>query len=218
MVIHRGLVADLQARPGTPASTWMRAWLRRAELDRQLAEGGNPTTDALRVLRARQLTRGWHRRGLATALRRLVAEACGPPLLYRPPVPPLNRRAVQDGRAIRCSDWPVGWWRRRTRARGPSRWPATWSATRQPGVHRSHPSDRGRPGGNGARRNRPSTTEVRAMRLLQRLLRREPPQETKCPRCGVPAPIGDLECTACGWDLRESYHDPVSGAHREPAR
>jgi hypothetical protein len=54
------------------------------------------------------------------------------------------------------------------------------------------------------------------MRLLQRLLRREPPLETKCPRCGVPAPPGDLECAACGWDLRESYHDPVSGIDRDP--
>lgn len=54
------------------------------------------------------------------------------------------------------------------------------------------------------------------MRLIQRLLRREPPQETKCPRCGVPAPPEDLECNVCGWDLRESYHDPATGTDREP--
>ena len=56
------------------------------------------------------------------------------------------------------------------------------------------------------------------MRLLQRLLRREPPLETKCPRCGVPAPAGDLECTACGWDLRETYHDPMTGTDTEPEK
>ena len=36
------------------------------------------------------------------------------------------------------------------------------------------------------------------MRSLRELLRRQPPQETPCPRCGVPAPPGDIECTACG--------------------
>jgi transposase len=47
------------------------------------------------------------------------------------------------------------------------------------------------------------------MGLLQRLSRREPPHETTCSRCGVPAPEGSLECSACGWDLREIYHDPL---------
>jgi hypothetical protein len=98
MVTHRGLVTGLHARARMPASIWMHAWLRQSQLDRELAEGGNPTTDVLRSFRARQLTRPWHRRGLATGLRRLVAEACDPPLLRRPPVPPLNREAVQDAR------------------------------------------------------------------------------------------------------------------------
>jgi hypothetical protein len=49
-------------------------------------------------------------------------------------------------------------------------------------------------------------------RLLQRLRRREPPNETPCPRCGVPAPVDAVECKACGWDLRESYHGPA-GRH-----
>jgi rubredoxin len=56
------------------------------------------------------------------------------------------------------------------------------------------------------------------MRLIQRLLRREPPQETKCPRCGVPAPPEDLECNVCGWDLRESYHNPKTGTEAEPEK
>jgi hypothetical protein len=45
------------------------------------------------------------------------------------------------------------------------------------------------------------------MSLMQRLFRREPPPpETSCPRCETPVPAGSVECTACGWDLRESYH------------
>jgi hypothetical protein len=51
------------------------------------------------------------------------------------------------------------------------------------------------------------------MGLLQRLLHKEPPRETHCSRCGVPAPEGSVECSACGWDLREIYHDPLA----EPA-
>jgi predicted RNA-binding Zn-ribbon protein involved in translation (DUF1610 family) len=48
------------------------------------------------------------------------------------------------------------------------------------------------------------------MGFLDRLRHREQPQETICPRCGVPAPPGSTECTACGWDLRETYHDTAS--------
>jgi ribosomal protein L37E len=44
------------------------------------------------------------------------------------------------------------------------------------------------------------------------LFKREPPPETKCPRCGVPVPAQSTECSACGWDLRESYHDPLAPA------
>jgi ribosomal protein L37E len=52
------------------------------------------------------------------------------------------------------------------------------------------------------------------MSLLQRLFGKEPPQrETRCSRCDTPAPEGSLECSACGWDLREIYHDPL----QEPA-
>jgi hypothetical protein len=47
------------------------------------------------------------------------------------------------------------------------------------------------------------------MRFLRRLLNREPPPEATCPRCGVPAPAGTIECAACGWDLRDAYHDPL---------
>ena len=32
----------------------------------------------------------------------------------------------------------------------------------------------------------------------------------KCPRCGMPAPAGSLECNACGWDMRDAYRDPLA--------
>jgi hypothetical protein len=47
------------------------------------------------------------------------------------------------------------------------------------------------------------------MRLVRRLLHGEPDHEHPCPRCGVPAPVSATECTACGWDLREAYTDPL---------
>lgn len=56
------------------------------------------------------------------------------------------------------------------------------------------------------------------MGMLQRFLHREPAQETPCPRCGVPAPAEAVECRACGWDLREAYHDATVDAGHEPAR
>ena len=57
------------------------------------------------------------------------------------------------------------------------------------------------------------------MGLIQRLMGHdEVPVEAPCPRCGVPAPEKDVECTACGWDLREAYHDPVSGVDTEAVR
>jgi hypothetical protein len=58
--------------------------------------------------------------------------------------------------------------------------------------------------------------EVIQMGLLQRLFKREEePVEILCQRCGVPAPPASVECAACGWDLRESYHGEVgAGAGR----
>jgi hypothetical protein len=56
------------------------------------------------------------------------------------------------------------------------------------------------------------------MKLLPRFLRREEPQETRCPRCGVPAPAGSVECNACGWDMRDAYHDPVARESTESAQ
>ena len=98
LVLHRGLIAGLRVRPRTAAWLWMRVWLRRTELDRRLAEGTNPTTDSLRALRARQLTRRRYRRALARGLRGLVADACDPAPLRSAPGPPVNHHAVQDAR------------------------------------------------------------------------------------------------------------------------
>lgn len=43
------------------------------------------------------------------------------------------------------------------------------------------------------------------MTLFDRFLRREAPPEQQCPRCGIPAPAEVNVCSACGWDLRESF-------------
>jgi hypothetical protein len=76
----------------------MHVWLRRAELDRRLAEGTNPTTDPFRALRARQLTNRRYRRALARGLRRMVADAHAPEPHYPAPAVPVDHRAVQDAR------------------------------------------------------------------------------------------------------------------------
>jgi hypothetical protein len=76
----------------------MQAWLRRAELDRRLAEGTNPATDPSRALRARQLTSRRYRRALARGLRSLVAEASDPAPIRPAPGPPVNHHAVLEAR------------------------------------------------------------------------------------------------------------------------
>ena len=43
------------------------------------------------------------------------------------------------------------------------------------------------------------------MRLVDRLLRREAPQEALCPRCRVPVPAEANTCAVCEWDLHEGY-------------
>jgi hypothetical protein len=53
---------------------------------------------------------------------------------------------------------------------------------------------------------------------LPRFLRHEEPPETHCPRCGVPAPANSVACTACGWDLRDAYHEPVAGESAQAER
>jgi hypothetical protein len=56
------------------------------------------------------------------------------------------------------------------------------------------------------------------MGLFNRLLHRDEDAETPCPKCGVPSPPDDVQCTACGWDMREAYHDELSGVDHEAVR
>lgn len=56
------------------------------------------------------------------------------------------------------------------------------------------------------------------MGLFNRLLHRDEDSETPCPRCAVPSPPEDVQCTACGWDMREAYHDDLSGVDHEAVR
>jgi predicted RNA-binding Zn-ribbon protein involved in translation (DUF1610 family) len=44
------------------------------------------------------------------------------------------------------------------------------------------------------------------MGLLDRFRREDTSTESPCPRCGIPVPRENPECTACGWDTREAYH------------
>jgi hypothetical protein len=88
----------MSKRSLVPLRLRIRAWLRRTELDRRLAEGTNPTTDSLRAVRARQLASPRYRRALSAGLRRLAEEACAPATGWPPPCPPVNRAAVRDAR------------------------------------------------------------------------------------------------------------------------
>ena len=89
---------------------------------------------------------------------------------------------------------------------------------RQPGVDGNHGTTVAKLAETALAATDPPTTEVILVQLLPRLLRRETLLETKCARCGTPAPPEDVECTVCRWDLSESYHDPTSGVDREPEK
>jgi hypothetical protein len=82
--------------PGRALSLRLRVWLNRAGLDRELAEGANPTTDPARGLRAEQLVAVRTRRVLAAALRRIVRQAHEPPRTPWTVTVGLNRREVID--------------------------------------------------------------------------------------------------------------------------
>lgn len=99
-VVHRSLDFVDRVSPGRALSLAVRVWTHRIDLDRELAEGANPTTDAARALRARQLSRRRCCRHLAAGLRWLVKQAEEP---ARSPwvvaVPP-NRRQVLEARGL----------------------------------------------------------------------------------------------------------------------
>jgi hypothetical protein len=54
------------------------------------------------------------------------------------------------------------------------------------------------------------------MGFVKRLFHREAPPEASCPHCGVPMPEGSVECTACGWDLRDAADRPEPSAAAVP--
>ena len=51
------------------------------------------------------------------------------------------------------------------------------------------------------------------MGFFGRLTGRDAPEDAMCPRCGTPAPASAVECTACGWDMREIFHGAYVGSH-----
>jgi hypothetical protein len=79
----------------------VRVWWSRTALDRELAAGANPTRDAARGLRARQLSSSRCRRQLAAGLRRLVDEAREPAQLpWLIAVRPNRREVLEAGELL----------------------------------------------------------------------------------------------------------------------
>jgi hypothetical protein len=76
----------------------VRTGLRRASLDRLLAEGVTPAESPELGLRALQLTRARHRRALAKSLEEVVSVAQGE-RRWRTASPPLARRDVRASRS-----------------------------------------------------------------------------------------------------------------------
>jgi hypothetical protein len=73
--------------------TRLRVRLRRGALDRRLAAGAEPTADADLSRRAEELTEGDARRRVAMVIRRVIAEAVGPPTTFSSKAP-LARAAI----------------------------------------------------------------------------------------------------------------------------
>ena len=74
----------------------VRVWFCRVDLDRDLAIGANPTTDAARGLRARQLSSRRCRGHLAASLRWLVRQARQPAQSASLAAVPPNRWQVRE--------------------------------------------------------------------------------------------------------------------------
>jgi hypothetical protein len=74
----------------------LRVWWCRISLDRELASGANPTTDATRGLRARQLSNRRYRGHLAASLRWLVWQARQPTRSVSVAAVPPSRSHVQE--------------------------------------------------------------------------------------------------------------------------
>jgi hypothetical protein len=96
LAAHRSLGSVGRESPRGALSLAVRVWFARTELDRELAEGANPTTDPARELRARQLASPRFRRALAAGLRRLVNEAREPVQSPWIVALPPNRRQIEE--------------------------------------------------------------------------------------------------------------------------
>jgi hypothetical protein len=70
-----------------------RVRLRRDALDRRLAVGADPNADADLSARAEELTEGDARRRITAVIRRVIAEAAGPPATFSSKAP-LARAAI----------------------------------------------------------------------------------------------------------------------------
>jgi hypothetical protein len=99
-VAYRGLDAVGGDSPGRALGLAVRVWLCRTRLDRELAEGANPTTDAARGLRAQQLSSRRSRRHLAAGLRWLVKRAHQPTRSPWDATVPVNRVQVHEAREL----------------------------------------------------------------------------------------------------------------------
>ena len=56
------------------------------------------------------------------------------------------------------------------------------------------------------------------MGLLQPLLHRESAPRRRARAVACRHRRRTVACTACGWDMREAYHDDLSGADHEAVR
>jgi hypothetical protein len=48
------------------------------------------------------------------------------------------------------------------------------------------------------------------------LHRRDEASAAPCPRCNVTVPTDEVQCIACGWDLRDAYRPPAGSADLDP--
>lgn len=96
LLAYRSLDSVGRDSPGRALSLAVRVWFCRINLDRDLAVGANPTTDAARGLRAHQLSSCRCRRHLAASLRWLVKQARQPTQSPWAVAVPPNRCQVEE--------------------------------------------------------------------------------------------------------------------------
>ena len=87
-------MTDSTQHETSPSSfvVWLRCRLQRRTIDRELADGADPSSNACRHRRACELTAESERSKLATSIDRLLARAAVPPSLT---IAPVNWRGVR---------------------------------------------------------------------------------------------------------------------------